>query len=883
MLHPLTALLREAAFCDDLTPQVDGALAIARAMPPHHAGLAAVRALEREAREASRLRAECRAWQPAVSAVIARVNAALANETATASIRYEQAQIGLAVLRASFSALGALSSTTSRVPIEALCSSLLSVVHLAIARQQVAERDLPVAGQARASAASLAEQDAVLPALRALGCGGVLSELRRQSLGGLRAAAAEAERCLEPRPASMDEALLLSTSRAACVLGGGEREGACLGPEMCALAQQTCARRWDECCRHLASAHDEPQPTDDDDDERQQEEAGEAEMAVAAREALLECLRWWRPLALGLPAPPKWQQRAGGAMAEAAVVHVQAAWRALRARQLSTRAARDQAEAAAAAVVSGDEGSALAARVLELRASLLATRDASSSLSLLYQAVEPVQLTESLVSLQRRLGVQLSALALQCTPLPSANAAALSLALAAPAATSVTSPALGSPRRATRINPPTPKPAPPPPKPPPPSPHAPLPTSQLPQPPQPPPPTPAALAGHGSAVSANGSKLKGSFGPASISPRSRTAAAGPAPATPPPTPQAAAAPLAPHAVVGPSPVRLVASERLFTSQVAAARAWEPHPEIIPEAAHEAAREAREGDSEPALRTAHLSLPSMRLPSASSASSADAEPKWEPNWSSNSHHASASSSLVSPSSARANGRRVSPPAPPPTPPSVMTTAAAAAPSPSSPVASASAAESDAAAAARAAAAAAAAAARNLDYYVVHGEGADGRDAPPSLARLVADAVDAGALLGAQAPPPPSPADVWWASHFGAGLEAVPFERLRAAAEVEMGALSSVDVQLLRLELSDDRGKLTRHALGRLLAGSINGSAGHATVPLGLRALLQSARAQLDRQVETRMRQAAASRGTAAASTPNRKGAPSPERRRVKLHS
>ena len=104
-------------------------------------------------------------------------------------------------------------------------------------------------------------------------------------------------------------------------------------------------------------------------------------------------------------------------------------------------------------------------------------------------------------------------------------------------------------------------------------------------------------------------------------------------------------------------------------------------------------------------------------------------------------------------------------------------------------------------------------------------------------------------------------MWWHSHFGMHAEAVPFERLRVAAELEMGALSSVDMQLLRLELSDDRGKLTRTALSRLLAGSIDNSDGHATVPLALRALLQSARAQLDKQVEVRMRQAAASRGGA----------------------
>ena len=95
-----------------------------------------------------------------------------------------------------------------------------------------------------------------------------------------------------------------------------------------------------------------------------------------------------------------------------------------------------------------------------------------------------------------------------------------------------------------------------------------------------------------------------------------------------------------------------------------------------------------------------------------------------------------------------------------------------------------------------------------------------------------------------------------------------ERLRAVAEAEMGALSSVDVQLLRLELADDRGKLTRHALARLLDGAVDGSEGHATILLGLRAVLQSARTQLDRQVEVRMRQAAAARGSAAERTPGK---------------
>ena len=99
-------------------------------------------------------------------------------------------------------------------------------------------------------------------------------------------------------------------------------------------------------------------------------------------------------------------------------------------------------------------------------------------------------------------------------------------------------------------------------------------------------------------------------------------------------------------------------------------------------------------------------------------------------------------------------------------------------------------------------------------------------------------------------------VWWSAHFGAGsTDVVPFDRMRIAAEAELGALSSVDVQLLRLELSDERGKLTKTALKRLISGSHDGTAGHETIGNALRALLQAARAQLDRQVEVRMKQAA----------------------------
>lgn len=162
----------------------------------------------------------------------------------------------------------------------------------------------------------------------------------------------------------------------------------------------------------------------------------------------------------------------------------------------------------------------------------------------------------------------------------------------------------------------------------------------------------------------------------------------------------------------------------------------------------------------------------------------------------------------------------------------------------------------------------AAERAADFQVERGEG--GRASPVSIA-----------------------VGTWWASHFGtsgAAGDVVPFERMRAAAEAELGPLSSVDIQLLRLELSDERGKLTKAALRRLLSSSADAPAGgrHATVGDALRALLQAARAQLDRQVEVRMRQAAsrtASKASAAAvrsaGSPGRSVARSPVERRVRL--
>ena len=132
--------------------------------------------------------------------------------------------------------------------------------------------------------------------------------------------------------------------------------------------------------------------------------------------------------------------------------------------------------------------------------------------------------------------------------------------------------------------------------------------------------------------------------------------------------------------------------------------------------------------------------------------------------------------------------------------------------------------------------------------------------------------------------------WWSAHFGAGAdnEVVPFERMRAAAESELGPLSSVDIQLLRLELSDERGKLTKTALKRLLGSSADGASSHMTVGAALQGLLKAARAQLDRQVEVRMKQAASKskRTPSGAPTPSSAGrrmmhGVSPTERRVRL--
>ena len=53
--------------------------------------------------------------------------------------------------------------------------------------------------------------------------------------------------------------------------------------------------------------------------------------------------------------------------------------------------------------------------------------------------------------------------------------------------------------------------------------------------------------------------------------------------------------------------------------------------------------------------------------------------------------------------------------------------------------------------------------------------------------------------------------FWGRHFGAdAADAVAFDVFKGAAQAEVGALSSVDLQLLRLELMDERGRLSQGA-------------------------------------------------------------------------
>ena len=141
----------------------------------------------------------------------------------------------------------------------------------------------------------------------------------------------------------------------------------------------------------------------------------------------------------------------------------------------------------------------------------------------------------------------------------------------------------------------------------------------------------------------------------------------------------------------------------------------------------------------------------------------------------------------------------------------------------------------------------------------------RSAPGSAPRGVTQEAERrrtnakGAAVAALAEAPEAVAR-FWAEHFGEQVEAVAFEALQPAAEaVLLAPLTSVDLQLLRLELMDARGRLPLAALVRLHAQRPDGE----EVGASLDALLQGARAQLELQVQARMQQTVRGRGGAAA--------------------
>ena len=98
--------------------------------------------------------------------------------------------------------------------------------------------------------------------------------------------------------------------------------------------------------------------------------------------------------------------------------------------------------------------------------------------------------------------------------------------------------------------------------------------------------------------------------------------------------------------------------------------------------------------------------------------------------------------------------------------------------------------------------------------------------------------------------------FWMTHFGDMEQSVSFDRVRSALETDLGEISTVDLQLLRLELMDERGRLSRGALSRIMRDE--SGALHATVSDAVKDLLKQARAQLEVQVEARMQQALSSR-------------------------
>ena len=802
----LRSYLRETSFSAHLVPQLDDALALASSRAKHsRSAERALLVLQAEATHLAEIHAQSKAWHPVVVEVLARIDDAIALEATANNIRLEQAHLGLTLLRACSAALKALPDPAPwREAITAFVPSLFALVHGSLAQLHTAAPP-----PAHPSTAAIKEQEAVQAQLSSLGCGDVLRSLRRMSVGGLVAATDSTFRELAPTPASVDEALLLSSTRVACVNPAGDS----LPEAILGLVARSCRRRWDECCVALSGGGTE------------EEVVAKADVA-----ALLDVMRWWRPLVLGMPPQPRWHRDVSGkhtgtgaaaAIDEAAAIHVQARWRARKGRAAASSAALARAEHEGATAL-GDEAGELRARVLQVRAAMMAERSAAASAAALTNALEPLHVIDELLGLERRLALQLSTLTLSmCAPLPPAprgppSEISASEISASPHRRPVSvPPAVGSPRPAYR------SPARSPFKPPPVSPalaaspsqpllH--LPPALVPTSPPPAPPPQAFAAVDAAAAAENGF---GSVGPQQ-------------PAT-----------------------DFAAAERLSTSRAAAA--WDSWLD------EEARQMAGRRETVSTMETAAVA-------EAAAADVVDRPPRAQM---SDGQMAAAAASEQEAATGDALPLRSRRPQSPARYRAPIGGSIGASPTPTSPLSPRPSAPASANGRTHAVWSASRQANLTLSRTIVAGtrlaSTEDGRAAapPPRDVRVsLGDGGEIGGEMAAMATAPSAAAEhvrAWWSSQFGpSSAEAVPFERLRLAVEPEMGKLTSVDIQLLRLELSDDKGRLTMVALTRLLAGAIDGSEGHSTVPLALRALLQNARAQLDKQVEVRMRQAAASR-------------------------
>ena len=183
----LRMYLRELEFAADFAPSLEVAINLARSRSATPASAGAIRSLEQEEDIWSRLQMESHAWRPLVSEVLTRFDVAAAAASEELATRTEQAHIGLAALRACFGLLEALpeGQPAPREALDKLCGALLNLVYIVLAHLRSAQAEGVLAATVRSSAASVGEQDAVMPALTALGCASVLADLRRQPLIGL--------------------------------------------------------------------------------------------------------------------------------------------------------------------------------------------------------------------------------------------------------------------------------------------------------------------------------------------------------------------------------------------------------------------------------------------------------------------------------------------------------------------------------------------------------------------------------------------------------------------------------------------------------------------------------------------------------------------------